>query len=119
MEKLHSVILVIFLTLRVERLLSADTETFEASDEVIREEYYDLFAEEIEASEESTFSCSRRCEQVGEDCSRFRYRAAHKLCTMTKLRREKSGSRTRPIMRYFRRKSMREEKQVSSMLMCL
>ena len=116
MEKLISIILGFILTLRVEMVLGAENETFEASDEVISEEYYDVFAEEIETSEEVQLACSSKCVLMGEDCSRFRYRAAHKLCTVTKLKREKSGSDSGPIMRYFLRKSVREEKPVSPLL---
>ena len=111
-----SIFSVLLLTVAMTMVFGAELETFEASHEVIRDEYYDVFAEEIEASEESTLSCSHRCVQVGEDCSRFHYRADNKLCTVTKLRREKSGGHTAPLMRHFRRKSapVKQEKPVSA-----
>ena len=117
MEKLFSITSILLLTVAViEIVLGAENETFEAFDEVIREEYYDVFAEDIEASEESTLSCSYKCVQVGEDCSRFQYWTAHKLCTVSKLKRERLGGHTAPLMRYFHRKSVSvwQEKLVSA-----
>ena len=120
MQKLISITSTLLLTaVVIQMVLSVESDTFEASHEVIRDEYYDVFAEVIDASEESTLSCLNRCAQVG-DCSRFRFRAEHKLCTLTKLRREKSGDHTAPLARYFHRKSMpaQQETRVSPQLMC-
>ena len=117
MEKFISNISTLLLfVIATEIVVGGANEIFEAFDEVIREEYYDVFAEAVETSEESTLSCSYKCVQVGEDCTRFHYRAAQKLCIVTNLKRERSGGHNAPLMRYFRRKSVsvQQEKQVSA-----
>ena len=120
MEKYISIILAFFLALRIEMVFSEVNDTFEASNEVVRDEYYDVFAENIETSEAVQLACSSKCVQVGEDCTRFHYRADHKVCTITKLKREmeNSGGHTAPLMRYFHRKSisLQRKKRVSTQL---
>ena len=115
MEKFIPIALALLLTVVViDRVIGAERDTFEVSGEVIREEYYDVFAEHIDTREEVQLACSSKCVQVGEDCSRFYYRAEQKLCTVTKLRREKSGGGVAPVTRYFHNKCVQGEKQVSA-----
>ena len=119
MQNLISITSTLLLTLLViEIVLGDENEIFEVSDEIIREEYYDVFAEHTRTSEEVQLACSSKCVQVGENCTRFNYQADHKACTVTKLKREKSGGHAAPLMRYFHRKpiSVKQEKQVSPLL---
>ena len=116
MAKLISVTCTLLLTaVVIEMMVGTEGDIFEASDTVFR---VGVLVEETETSEEVQLACSSKCVEVGEDCFRFEYRATHKLCTVTKLKREESGNHSAPLARFFHRKSGAavEKKQVSAVL---
>ena len=88
-------------------LVSAQNETYDSSLQHVPEEYYQVFSQEIVSNEESLLSCSFKCAEIGEDCTRFHYQAHYQCCKVTKLKREGSLGAT-PIKQYFSKKERHE-----------